>query len=171
MCLVFITLGFALEFQWTLGDKHQQEKLLGMLYYRLAYTLHTFSREPRNTATSKKKILYLKIVPRIVKMFVNIKHIMCVLLLLVCTSTPSSWISTRLLCPPKHCEEHISAMATHFYPLWQHIFVLLYYSTVLVVWTPSLFRISVFAPSLRGSQHRRSVRKRRKAVKPSSTSE
>ena len=34
-----------------------------------------------------------------------------------------------------------------------------------------LFRFSVFAPSLTGSQHRRSVRKRRKAVKPSSTSE
>ena len=80
-----------------------------MLYYRLAYTLHSFSREPRNIAIS-----YLKIAPRIVKMFVNIKYIMCVLLLLVCTSTPSSWISTRLLCPPKHCEEHKSAMATHF---------------------------------------------------------
>jgi len=34
-----------------------------------------------------------------------------------------------------------------------------------------LFQISVFTPSLRGSQHRRPVRKRRKAVKPSSTSE
>jgi len=31
MFLVFMTLGFALEFQWTLGDKHQQEKLPCML--------------------------------------------------------------------------------------------------------------------------------------------
>jgi len=67
------------------GNKHQQEKLPSMLYYRLAYTMHSFSREPR-----KIKISYLKIAPRIVKMFVNIKRIMCVLLLLVCTSTPSS---------------------------------------------------------------------------------
>jgi len=67
-------------------------------------------------------------------MFVNIKHIMCVLLLLVCTSTPSSWISTCLLCPPKHCEEHKSAMATHFYPLWLHIFVLLYSIIRLCFW-------------------------------------
>jgi len=67
-------------------------------------------------------------------MFVNIKHIMCVLLLLVCTSTPSSWISTCLLCPPKHCEEHKSAMATHFYPLWLHIFVLLYSIIRLCLW-------------------------------------
>ena len=91
------------------GDKHQQEKLPCMLYYRLAYTLHSFSREPRNI-----EISYLKIAPRIVKMFMNIKHVMCVLLLLVCTSTPSSWISTCLLCLPKHCEEFKSAMATHF---------------------------------------------------------
>jgi len=98
MFLVFMTLGFALEFQWTLGDKHQQEKLACMLCYRLAYTLHSFSHEPRNI-----EISCLKIAPRNVKMFVNIKHIMCVLLLLVCTSTPSCWISTRLLCPLKHC--------------------------------------------------------------------
>jgi len=34
-----------------------------------------------------------------------------------------------------------------------------------------LFRISVFAPSHKGSQHRWSVRKRRKVVKPNSTLE
>ena len=52
------------------GDKHQQEKLPCMLYY---CTLHSFSREPRNI-----EISYLKTAPRIVKMFVNIKHYVCV---------------------------------------------------------------------------------------------
>ena len=54
-------------------------------------------------------------------------------------------------------------------------FILLKFSIIsmLLRWTDysRLFRISVFTPSLRGSQHRRSVRKCRKAVKPSSTSE
>jgi len=46
MVLVFMTLGFVLEVQRTLGDKHQQEKSQCMLRHRLVYTLHYFSHEP-----------------------------------------------------------------------------------------------------------------------------
>ena len=50
---------FALEFQCTLGDKHQQKKLPCMPCYRLAYILHCFSHEP-----CKFKMKYSKITPK-----------------------------------------------------------------------------------------------------------
>ena len=50
----FYNFGFALEFQWTLGDKHQQEKLPCMLCYRLACIYSTLFH--MNHAKSKYSI-------------------------------------------------------------------------------------------------------------------
>ena len=87
MFLVFMTLGYALEFQCTLATSiskkncHVCSSISQLTRCTLFYENH---------ATSKYGRPYLKIAPRIAKMFVNKKHIMCVLLLHVCTSTPSS---------------------------------------------------------------------------------
>jgi len=73
MFLVSMTIGFAIEVHCTSGNKHGHEKLPSMLCYRLAYTLHSFSPEPGNI-----EMYYFNSVPRIVKMFVNIKYILLV---------------------------------------------------------------------------------------------
>jgi len=84
MFLVFMTLGFVLEVQRTLADKHQQEKSHCMLCYRLA-SLHpalffTWTMQSRNI---------WKEPPRFVAMCVNIKHISFVTV--ACLHINSNW--------------------------------------------------------------------------------
>ena len=110
MFIVCTTPVFALEFQCTLGDKHQQQKLPCMLCNRLAYILHSFSHEP-----CKVKMQCSKITPKNSENLCEYKtYLTCVSnwcllahqLQVVLLDKDQQKIAICLLCVPKQHEKY-----------------------------------------------------------------